>query len=325
MTQITNVIGSNPNSGGTALVGNREDLEDVIYRVAAEATPFYSNIGKTPANAVYHEWQTETLDPAVTSNKAIEGNLFTISAGNQSARIGNSCQIFTKTFSVSRTADRIKKAGRTSETNRQKVIKTLSLRRDVEFSSIANIAAVQRTSTVPGVMGGALTFLTTSTSVAAGGSNGGFSASPGPAVATNGTATRTFTEAQVKTVMALAFNAGGKPSQAYMSATDKQVFSSFTGIADIRVEAKGTSMANIVGAADLYVSDFGNLTLIPHPYALSRDCLIIDPDMWAFAELDGINAGEIAETGDGTQYAITYEGTVVCRNEAGSAVVRDLI
>jgi hypothetical protein len=34
--------------------GNREDLEDTIYRVAPEKTPFLSAIGKKKASARYH-------------------------------------------------------------------------------------------------------------------------------------------------------------------------------------------------------------------------------------------------------------------------------
>jgi hypothetical protein len=74
-----------------------------------------------------------------------------------------------------------------------------------------------------------------------------------------------------------------------MGATHKQQFSAFTGIADIRVDAGKTSATTrIVGAADVYVSDFGSITFIPHAYGLTRDCLIIDPEMWAVATLDGM-------------------------------------
>ena len=37
-----------------AVVGEREDLEDEIYRVAAEETPFNSNIGKLKIKNVLH-------------------------------------------------------------------------------------------------------------------------------------------------------------------------------------------------------------------------------------------------------------------------------
>lgn len=305
-------------------VGNREDLEDVIYRVAPEETPFVNNIGSAKATATYHEWQTEALATAVASNANLEGNTFAIAAGNLTTRVGNTCQILTKAFGVSRTEDVVKKAGRTSETNRQKVLKGIECRRDFEMSCIANQGAVAQSGGTPRSLGGALAWLVTNTSVGAGGANGGFSASPGPTAATNGTQ-RTITEALVKTVMASAFQAGGKPSQAYLSPVDKQTFSTFTGIADIRVNAAGNKMAQIVGAADVYVSDFGNLALIPHPYALTRDCLLITPDMFAVGALDGWKSTELAQVSDSDQYAITYEATLVCRNEKAHGVIRDLL
>lgn len=49
MSAPTNTV-----TGETPNVGAREDLEDVIYRVAPEETPFISNIGTTKATAIYH-------------------------------------------------------------------------------------------------------------------------------------------------------------------------------------------------------------------------------------------------------------------------------
>jgi hypothetical protein len=69
--------------------------------------------------------------------------------------------------------------------------------------------------------------------------------------------------------------------------------------AQIRKEAPGASkMAGIIEAADLYVSDFGVITLIPHPDGLSRDCIIVDPSTWAVATLRGMQARPLAKTGD---------------------------
>ena len=318
MAQLGNVVATN-NS-----IGNREDLSDVIYRVVPEETPFVSNIGKSKATGIFHEWQTETLDTPSASNAAIEGNVFTIGAGNLTTRIGNQSQILTKTFAVSRTEDVVKKAGRTSETNRQKTLKMLSLRRDMEMSALANQSAVARNSTTAGVMGGALAWMTSNTSLGATGANGTYAVGVGPVAATNGTL-RAFTETQLKAIMVSAFNNGGKPSQVYMSGVDKQAFSAFTGIATIRHEAPGEKQASLIGAEDVYVSDYGNLAAIPHPYGLTRDALFIDPTKWAIAELDGIKGGDLPETADGTQYKITWEGTLESRNQLASGVVRDLL
>lgn len=313
-----------PSNTVTSLIsiGNREDLEDEIYRVAPEETPFYSNIGTAKATGTYHEWQTETLANASGSNAQLEGGTFTIAAGNLTARLGNYNQIFAKAYGVSRTEEIVKKAGRTSELNRQKVLKGLECRRDVELSLIQNSASNAESGSTARATGGALAWMTSNTSVGSGGSNGGFSAGV-VAAATNGTL-RNFSEAQVKVVLAAAFSAGGRPTQAYMGPTSKQEFSAFTGIASMRKDVPGDKMGSIIGAADVYVSDFGNLMLIPHPYALSRDCPIIDPKHWAVGVLDGWKSTELAQTSDSTQYALTYEACLVSRNEKASGVVRDI-
>jgi hypothetical protein len=306
-------------------IGIREDLEDVIYRVAPEKTPFTSNIGSGKADQAYHEWQTETLATPSATNAALEGgDVGTLDAPNLTTRVGNTCQILTKTGGISRTQGKIRLAGRDNELARQKVLKGIEIKRDFETRAIGNFAAVAESGATTRKLGGALAWLTSNDSRGSGGSDGGFSASPGPAAATNGTQ-RTFTEALVKTALATTFNSGGTPTQAYMGATNKQQFSAFTGIADIRSDADGEKMATIIGAADVYVSDFGNLTLIPHAYGLTRDCLIIDPDYWARATLDGVSTTPLGKTGDSDKFLMTMEATLVCRNEKSSTVIADLV
>jgi hypothetical protein len=298
-------------------IGIREDLEDVIYRVAPEQTPFMSNIGKVTAKQQYHEWQTETLASAsVTASIILEGDTFATAAGNLTTRVGNMCQVMAKAGSVSRTQSKTNLAGRTSELARQKILKSLELKRDFEFRIIGNNAAVAESGATTRKTGGALAWITTNDSRGAGaGADGGFSASPGPAAATNGTQ-RTFTETLLKTVLATTFNSGGMPSQAYLGATHKQQASAFTGIADIRVDGgKTAATTRIVGAADVYVSDFGAITFIPHAYGLTRDCLIIDPEMWAVATLDGMHSEELAKTADATS-------SPSCSRRAWSAATR---
>lgn len=304
-------------------IGNREDLSDLIFRVAPEETPFFSNIGSDKATATYTEWQTESLATPSASNAQFEGNVFTISAGNLTSRVGNYCQIVTKTFAVSKTEEVVKKAGRTSEVNRQKLLKGIEGRRDFEMSIIGNNpSAAEIAGTSARTTGGALAWITTNTSSGAGGSAGGFSSGVVSA-ATNGTL-RTLTETLVKAAMATAFQNGAKISQAYMGPTQKQEWSAFTGIATIRKDAPGDKMATIIGAADIYVSDFGNLQLIPHPYALTRDVLGIDPKMCAKATLRGWDTTELAETADADQYALVYEAAFKMRNQKGAFAIRDL-
>jgi hypothetical protein len=203
------------------------------------------------------------------------------------------------------------------------VLKTIEIKRDFEIRAVGNFAAVQESGATTRKMAGIQAWLTSNDSRGAGGSDGGFSASPGPAAATDGTQ-RTFTEALVKAALNTTFSNGGKPTQAYMGPTHKQQFSAFTGIADIRSEVRGTSMATITGAADVYVSDFGSITLIPHAYALTRACVLIDPTMAAVATLRGLQSKALAKTGDNERFLLLMEKTIVCSNEKAHSVVADL-
>ena len=299
-------------------VGFREDLSDVIYRVAPEETPFMQNIGTSKANAVLHEWQTENL-AAAAANINVEGNTFTFTTSNLTTRLGNTCQIVVKTASVSETQDAVKKAGRSSETNRQKVLRGLEGRRDLELAAIGNNASVASGSRA---LAGALAWCTSNTSSGVGGSNGAIQAG-GMTAATNGTQ-RAFTETLLKTALASMFNNGGKSTQMYMGATQKQEFSAFTGIATIRREVTGNNMAVVIGAADGYVSDFGTLSVIPHAYGLTRDVLGIDPKFWAMAPLRSWMSHDLADISDANQFAIVTEQTLESRNERSSFAIRDL-
>lgn len=323
MTTITNTVGP-PGTGGTVNVGAREDLEDVIYRVAPDQTPLINNIGSAKATAIFHEWQTETLDTPVTTNYHLEGDDLgtTYSAGNIPTRVGNYNQIFEKDGIVSRTQNVINLAGRASESDRQQILKGKALKTDIEYRMMSNTLSVAESGSTPRKAAGALAWATSNVSRGAGGSSGGFSAGV-VAAATNGTQ-RTLTEALVKAVLATAFSNGARFDQAYMGAAHKQQFSAFTGIADIRATVSGSSQATIYGAADTYIGDFGELTLIPHQFALSRDLLMIDSKMLAVGTLDGMKTTPMAKTGDAEKFMITCEKTLVVKNQKSIGVVADL-
>lgn len=314
-----------PTNSTTTLnsVGIREDLSNLIFRVAAEETPFISNIGRAKASNTFHEWQTETLASADEDNASLEGDdVGTLGSPNLTTRVGNRCQIFRKTGGVSGTAEAVNMAGRDSEMARQKLLKGKEAARDLEKRAIGNLASQSESGTDPRKMGGAIAWITSNVSRGSGGSNGGFSSGQ-VAAATNGTQ-RTFTEDQLKTVLATAFGNGGRPSQAYMSGAHKQAASAFTGIADIRVDGPTKKPGTILGAADFYVSDFGTLAFIPHPYGLTRNVLLADPDMFKLATLRPWNTKPLAKTGDNERFLLTGEFTLECNNEKAHGVIADL-
>lgn len=95
-------------------VGIREDLEDVIYDVSPEETPFYSTTGKVKARNTLHEWQTDALR-ASAANAHIEGDETTAEARTATVRRGNRTQIFKNAVTIPGTDDGLDKAGRAKE------------------------------------------------------------------------------------------------------------------------------------------------------------------------------------------------------------------
>ena len=170
-----------PTNTVTTLVakGNREDLENVIYKVAPEETPFLSNISSTKASAVQHDWQTSGLAAPDPTNAQLEGDDAAPDAGNLTTRLSNTAQIFRKTGSVSGTQEVVNKAGRDSEYARQKVEKGIELKRDIEARFIGNYANVATESgSTARKAAGALAWMTSNVSRGSGGASGGFSSGP---------------------------------------------------------------------------------------------------------------------------------------------------
>lgn len=271
------------------------------------------------------EYQLETLAAPDADNAVLEGDDTGTYAENVTTRVGNHTQILKKAFVISGTQEEVKKAGRKSEINRHRVLKSIEIKRDLEAAVLRNGASRAQSGSDARLVGGILAWLTTNVSRGAGGSNGGFSGTT-VAAATPGTQ-RTFTEAQLKTVMQAIFNSSGesKSRDLYMSAAHKQLFSGFPGIADIRSEASGKSKVKIYGAADVYASDFGDLVAIPVAYGLTRDVLILDNDYLGISSLRAIKEEKLAKTGDNEKRHIIMEKTLEVRNERALGCISDLL
>jgi len=108
MTQKTNTFDSYDANG------IRESLEDVIYDVSPEETPFYRKCGKVKATNTFHEWQTDALRSSA-ANAHIEGDETTAEARTATVRRGNYTQIFKNAVVIPDTDEGLNKAGRSAE------------------------------------------------------------------------------------------------------------------------------------------------------------------------------------------------------------------
>jgi hypothetical protein len=298
-------------------VGEREDLSDVIYSISPTDTPFLSSAAKTKATAVLHEWQTDALAAAVTSNAVIEGDEATLDASTATTRLSNSCQIMDKTVVITGTQESVDKAGRASEIAYQIAKKAKELKRDMESTLTSNNAEVTGGSGTARQLGALGSWVTTNDDLGASGASG---AGAGNAAHTNGTQ-RAFTESQLKSVIKSVWNAGGDPSMIMVGPFNKQKLSGFTGNST-RFDAGAD--ATLYTSVDVYASDFGQLQVVPNRFSRDRDAYVLDMDYWGVAFLRDFSMHELAKTGDSEKRQLLVEATLESRNEAASGSVMDL-
>jgi hypothetical protein len=301
-------------------IGQREDLTDIIYDISPTETPFMSSIGKTKATAVYHEWQTDSLAAATTANAAIEGADATSATLSPTVRLGNYTQIIQKTVQVSGTLDTVNKAGRKSEKAYQLAKASAELKRDLETILLANQGRSAGSSTIARKLGSILSWIKTNSDKASDGSD---PATIGVSTRTDGTV-RTFTEALLKTVVSEVFVSGGSPKILMVGAAGKQKVSSFAGIAAQRYMAPGNTPTTIIGAADVYMSDFGTMSVVPNRFMRTRDALVLDPEYAALAYLRPFQTNDLAKTGDSENTQLLAEVTLEVKNEAAHGIIADL-
>ena len=301
-------------------IGQREDLTDVIYDISPTETPLLNTLARTKATAVFHEWQTDSLAAATTANAAIEGADASSATLAPTTRLGNYTQIVQKTIQVSGTLDTVNKAGRKSEKAYQLAKASSELKRDIETILLSNQARAAGSSGAARKLGSMLSWLTTNVSKAADGDN---PTTIGESVRTDGTL-RTFTEQLLKDVIRGVFEAGGSPKVLLVGPAVKQKVSTFAGIAEQRYMAPADAPTTIIGAADVYLSDFGSVSVVPDRFMRTRDAFVLDPEYAAVAYLRPFATNELAKTGDSEKTQILAELTLEMRNEAAHGLITDI-
>lgn len=296
----------------TAAIGNREDLTDTIYRISPTATPFISLAAKGKASNTLHEWQTQDLAAASTSNAQAEGDNASAKTVTPTVRLNNRTQISTKTVVVSGTQQAMNPAGRKDELAYQLSLAALELRRDMESSA----TQLDVTATAPRQSRGLVGWVVDNVD-RNGGTLASYTANTGR---TKGTAVA-FTEARLKSVLQKIFTAGGEADSILLPPAAKQTFSTFTGNA---TRFDKSEDAKLYASVDVYVSDFGELKAIPSRFQDANDVFILQSDKWAVSYLRPFQTIELAQTGDAMQRELVVEWTVESRAPKANGAVYDV-
>lgn len=303
-------------------VGIREDLSDAIYNIAPTETPFTSMIRKGKVKNTYFEWQIDTLAAATADNANIEGSDATNDTAAATTRPGNYVQLLDKVVQVASTNQAVTAAGRKNEMAYQVSKRGKEIKRDIESMCLSNNASVAGTSTAARKSAGVGAWLETNTSHGTSGAAGGFSNGI-VAAPTNGD-NRTFTETIFKTAISDAWDGGGDPSKVLCNSALKKTISGFSGIATQYRENSGMKQATIVGAADVYISDFGEVSVIPDRFMPANQVYIIDPEYWSLEHLQPMKTVDLAKTGHSDRKMLSVELGLRSKNEAANAACFDL-
>lgn len=292
-----------------AAIGQREDLSDMIYNIAPVDTLFSSKIANVVANAIKHEWQTDTL-AAASTNAQLEGDTTAAAAAVPTIRLSNTCQIMKKVFAVSGTLEKVKKAGRQSEIDYQTALKMKELAKDVEYGMLQ---AVEATSD-PRQMDGALNRTITNLDKA---SDATLNAD---GTVTGGTA-RPLTEDLIKGQLQNAFTQGGDVDTIYVAPFNKQQISNFVNTGNTRRFVEEKKLTNSV---DVYESDFGMIAIKPHRNFPTSVAFGVDHKYWKKATLRPTFREQLAKVGDATSYHIVVEHTLEDSQQASSFRITNL-
>jgi len=298
-------------------VGDKEDVDDQIYRTSPEETPFISAIGRSKTMSTNPEWQTDALEQP-TNNKVVQGNEPTPNALTPTVMLSNRTQISEKTYAVTETQEVVGKYGRASEVAYQDAKKMIELKRDIEFAALQNSTAIVAAAATAPQARGVLGFIYENTSFGTGG------ADPDPATntaQTDGTQ-RAFTEALLNEAATKAWDNGAKANLSlYIPSAQRAVFSGF----DVNsTKFTLTKDATLNATIDVYRGDFGIYKVVNSRYQRQREVFGIDTSTWKQRVLRPMKAIDLAKTGDNRKRMVNTEWTLQCTAPLGNFAVRDL-
>lgn len=254
--------------------GIREDLEDVVYRIDPDKTPFLSNLTTDViGTATKHEWQTQGLT-APAANSQLEGNIITIGQAKNRARIANYMNISTKSYGVSGTQRAVNVAGVQDEYDEQRLLKALELKRDMEIVLLQPVAYQSGGTTTARVSAGLPSYITnwdagiTQFSIPTGDGTDTWNFSQAMSGVAPGISARAISLSLLNTATYNAVVKGAQPNMLLLSAYEKKAFSqlaltSSSGAVQLRYNMPDEMSGRLISAVEMWQSDYGGIQVVP--------------------------------------------------------------
>lgn len=297
----------------------KEDISSVIYNVDPSEVPLLSSIAKTSAANTLHQWQTDTLRSAVSTNKNIEGDATTAEARSAVAKLHNFTQIFKNAVTVSGTDQSVTNIGYGKQMTHEIVKVAKEQKTDIEASIFANLPSVAGNSTTARQLGGLTSYITSNvTNIGANGANPSGSV-PGATARTNGTQS-VFNQTKFDACMQSIWEKGGNPDTVYLSAAQMSRALGFVGNNNERATAQNGNVAQLIS---IYMTPWGSVSFTPSRHQAARDVFILQTNMLALASLRPMKNEPLAKNGDNVTRQVLTEATLVVRNEKSLGLIAD--
>ena len=304
--------------------GIRESLEDIIYDVSPEETPFYSACKKVKATNTFHEWQTDALR-ASAANAHIEGDDTTAEARTATSRLGNYTQIFKNAVVIPDTDEGLDKAGRAKEMAYQTLKIAKEQKLDIEKALFDNNARAAGNSSTARELAGAPAWMITNTDFIDTNEGADPTGDGTDARTDETTAPAAFSQARFDSVMQSIWEQGGNPDVVYLSAFQMNVALGFTGMnnqrSTIGASVGGTNA--VINAVDVYVTPWGTVEFVPTRENRSRDVFVMQNEYWSVGVLRPTKNTELSKTGDAQRRQVVTELTLCSLNEKASGIIAD--
>lgn len=282
------------------VVGNREDLTDILVNITPKETYLVSNVKRTRAKNLKHEWQTDALGSIDTSNAVVPGAVVTADFASAAARtrVAAYCQLMDKLVATADSTQNHDPAGLANEHEYQIAQRMKELARDMEYFYL-NQTSATGASGVASKLTGLAQAITTNINSA--------------------TATRDYTYAIHQSLSEAIANSGGRPDLMYFKsavAIDLTAHPASSGGGSgavvISVPAGG-----ITDVYDMYRDMFGVKKLVPNignfavvTATASAGLFQIQTDMLAQAFLQDVEVVPIARLGHAVNSMVKVEVTL---------------
>lgn len=288
--------------------GQKEDLSELLTALVPSDLYLWNRLARQEVGGIYHIWQTlDAVAPA--QNAALEGGDFSEDTFTPPTQTGNYLQINKKQVKVSRTLDKIAKAGRRSEYQLIKNQKTKEMMRDIEYTLMQGVVSAGHATGARGCKG-VISWITTNTS-------------SGTAAGTAGNRPLTLTllDAQLQA----AFEAGGEPSVLYLG---PGLAGTFAGLATAATDRRRVTndAERLSNRTRFYDNPQGlDVEIRVHRHMPTTTVVALDEQYWKVGVFDAPFHEMLAKAGDNVRGQVVAEYTLISAQQKTSAKLEQVV